>query len=219
MTFTPDFKYMFLSIQEPAASTTTQKDVKGTSVLFNKSHLIVIARKENFNPTTTTKPVISGPIAANQQSVQTYSVQNNPGSLYNWSVTNGTQVSGGVTSTIGVKWGSFSPGAVNVIESASSQCVSSNEQITVSLGTTSIDQSKLIPGLSVYPNPTENYLVIDAIEGLQYELIDINGKSLIVGMKEENKVISIDLSNLSAGIYTLKVSNGKAVVSYQISHL
>ena len=84
---------------------------------------------------------------------------------------------------------------------------------------TSIDKSKLIPGLSVYPNPTENYLVIDAIEGLQYELIDINGKSLIVGMKEENKVISIDLSNLSAGIYTLKVSNGKAVVSYQISHL
>ena len=71
----------------------------------------------------------------------------------------------------------------------------------------------------MYPNPTENYLVIDAIEGLQYELIDINGKTLIVGAKEENKMISIDMSTLSAGIYTLKISNGTTVVSYQISHL
>jgi hypothetical protein len=219
MTFTPDFKYMFLSIQEPSAASTTQKDVKGSSILFNRSHLLVIARKENFKPTTITKPIISGPIAANQQSVQTYSVQNNPGSVYNWTISNGTQVSGGVTNSIGVKWGTFTSGSVNVIETASAQCVSSNEQITVSLGTTSIDKSKLIPGLSVYPNPTENYLVIDAIEGLQYELIDINGKSLIVGMKEENKMISIDMSNLSAGIYTLKIRNGTTFVSYQISHL
>jgi hypothetical protein len=219
MTFTPDFKYMFLSIQEPSAASTTQKDVKGSSVLFNRSHLLVIARKENFKPTTIAKPVISGPSAANQQSVQTYSVQNNPGSVYNWTISNGTQVSGGVTSSIGVKWGTFNSGSVNVIETASAQCVSSNEQKTVALGTTSIDKSKLIPGLSVYPNPTENYLVIDAIEGLQYELIDINGKTLIVGAKEENKKISIDMSSLSAGIYTLKISNGTTVVSFQISHL
>ncbi len=218
MTFTPDFKYMFLSIQEPSAASTTQKDVKGTSVLFNKSHLIVIARKENFTPTSITKPTIAGPTTANQQSTQTYSVQNNPGSVYNWSVTNGSQVSGGVTSTIGVKWGSVASGSVNVIETASAQCVSTNGQITVSLQNTSIDNLSQIPGLKVYPNPTENYLFIDATEGLDYELFDLSGKSMFAGKKEENAIASIDLSNLSAGIYTLRVSNGTTVVAYQISH-
>ena len=218
MTFTPDFKYMFLSIQEPAASTTTQKDVKGTSVLFNKSHLIVVARKENFNPVTIAKPTIVGPTSASQQSVQTYSVLNNPGSVYNWTVTNGTQVSGGVTNAIGVKWGSFTSGLVNVIETASAQCVSSNGEITVSLQSSSIDNLKQIPGLKVFPNPAENYLVIDALESLDYELFDLNGKSMLVGKKDENTIASIDLSHLSAGIYTLRVSNGTSVVAYQISH-
>jgi secreted PhoX family phosphatase len=47
MTFSPDYRYMFLSIQEPTASITAiQKDVAGKTDKFNRSHALVVARKE-----------------------------------------------------------------------------------------------------------------------------------------------------------------------------
>lgn len=51
MTFTPDYKYMFLSIQHPNSTnaTTSQTDAFGKSVAFDKDITMVLARKENFN--------------------------------------------------------------------------------------------------------------------------------------------------------------------------
>ena len=47
MTFSPDYRFMFLSIQHPAASNSTvAKDVIGNGVVFNRSTAMVIARKE-----------------------------------------------------------------------------------------------------------------------------------------------------------------------------
>lgn len=61
MTFTPDFKFMFMSIQSPSASNTNpQTDVKGTSVTFNKSTAIVVARKTAFDAITSTQEVNIG---------------------------------------------------------------------------------------------------------------------------------------------------------------
>jgi secreted PhoX family phosphatase len=49
ITFTPDYKFMFLSIQHPATSNSVaQTDIANNNVLFNKHTTIVIARKESF---------------------------------------------------------------------------------------------------------------------------------------------------------------------------
>lgn len=49
MTFSPDYRFMFLSIQHPAVTNTTMAtDVTGNGVVFNRSTAIVIARKENL---------------------------------------------------------------------------------------------------------------------------------------------------------------------------
>lgn len=53
MTFTPDFKFMFISIQSPSSSNTTLlKDAAGKDVKFDRSSTIVIARKEMFSIVT-----------------------------------------------------------------------------------------------------------------------------------------------------------------------
>lgn len=50
MTFSPDHKFMFLSIQTPNTSNSTaQMDAQGRSVVFNKSTTLVVARKENLD--------------------------------------------------------------------------------------------------------------------------------------------------------------------------
>src|SRR5690606_7393626 len=47
MTFSPDNKFMFVSIQHPSGSNTTEMiDASGTPIIFNKETAIVIARKE-----------------------------------------------------------------------------------------------------------------------------------------------------------------------------
>lgn len=51
MTFSPDFKYMFVSMQHPSASNTTEMiDATGNPVIFNKESAIVIARREFLGP-------------------------------------------------------------------------------------------------------------------------------------------------------------------------
>jgi len=46
MTFTPDYRYMFISIQEPANNATFQADVTGNSQRINRSTAICISRDE-----------------------------------------------------------------------------------------------------------------------------------------------------------------------------
>ena len=49
ITFSPDYKYLFLSIQHPSnTNTTPQTDAAGNSVTFDTHTTIVIARKENL---------------------------------------------------------------------------------------------------------------------------------------------------------------------------
>jgi secreted PhoX family phosphatase len=51
MTFSPDFRFMFVSMQHPSGSNSTvQIDATGSPVVFNKESAIVIARKEYLGP-------------------------------------------------------------------------------------------------------------------------------------------------------------------------
>jgi sugar lactone lactonase YvrE len=54
ITFTPDYKFMFLSFQHPSGSNTAaQTDAAGASVVFNTHTSVVIARTENLGPLAT----------------------------------------------------------------------------------------------------------------------------------------------------------------------
>lgn len=55
LTFTPDYKYGFVSVQHPSSANTAQEDASFNQVTLNKSATIVIARSENLG--------ISAPVA------------------------------------------------------------------------------------------------------------------------------------------------------------
>ncbi len=52
-----------------------------------------------------------------------YSVTNTPGSSYTWTITGGTQASGGTNSSITVNWGAVGSGNVRVVETNAETCV------------------------------------------------------------------------------------------------
>lgn len=66
ITFTPDYKYIFMSFQHPSSTNGTQTDASGTAVSINTSSTVVIARKENLGVSTIPQMEFSG----NQQNKQ-----------------------------------------------------------------------------------------------------------------------------------------------------
>lgn len=54
ITFTPDYRFMFISFQHPSAgNASSQLDAAGINVIFNTHTTVVIARRENLGPTAT----------------------------------------------------------------------------------------------------------------------------------------------------------------------
>lgn len=58
ISFSPDYKFMFLSIQEPSSThTATIKDAAGRTITFNRSTALVIARSENLGSTVPVRDI------------------------------------------------------------------------------------------------------------------------------------------------------------------
>ena len=63
--------------------------------------------------------------------------------------------------------------------------------------------------MAVYPNPTYGEMTIN-LEGLRlYEIIDMNGQTVIQG-QAKGKRHTIDVSALASGIYLVKAYNGQS---------
>lgn len=77
-------------------------------------------------------------------------------------------------------------------------------------------------GISAYPNPTTDYLILEigdyATDRLGYQLFDLHGR-LLADQKIENKETTIPMAQLSAATYFLKITthnNKVAVKTFKI---
>ena len=64
--------------------------------------------------------------------------------------------------------------------------------------------------LSIYPNPTNDLLYVQAPQGSALMLIDMNGKA-IVKRKTEAVEETFDLTELAQGVYILEISIDGAI--------
>ena len=72
-----------------------------------------------------------------------------------------------------------------------------------------------VPNISVYPNPTDNILYIQAPENSTLMLVDMNGKTL-TQLTTEAVETSIDMSSYAQGVYMLQIQTGEAVETRRI---
>jgi secreted PhoX family phosphatase len=71
ITFSPDYKFMFISIQHPdSGNTLGQTDAAGEYVIFNNSTTLVVSRKENLGVTTLPLLYIKMNLAAKNNGVE-----------------------------------------------------------------------------------------------------------------------------------------------------
>ncbi|MDP1726913.1 MAG: BACON domain-containing carbohydrate-binding protein [Bacteroidota bacterium] len=106
-----------------------------TSLMYDKQ-VSVIAK-----PATT---AISGNTNVLVGSTQNYSVTNTNGSVYNWSIFNGTQTGGGTTNAITVLWPSTpGSGLIKVVETNSTGCNGDTITLLVNLGSYTLNVTPL----------------------------------------------------------------------------
>ncbi|MGL2964597.1 beta strand repeat-containing protein, partial [Flavobacterium sp. RSB2_4_14] len=82
------------------------------------------------NPTTSS---ITGSGSVCSGSTSAYSVTDTAGSSYAWTITGGTQASGGTTSSITVTWGAAGSGSVSVVETNVATCVGTAVNLSVTV--------------------------------------------------------------------------------------
>ncbi len=100
---------------------------------------VVVNKLVTINPLPSTSAIIGNASVCVNATGQSYSVTNTAGSTYVWTITGGTQASGGNTNSITVNWGAAGTGNVSVIETNSFGCVGTavNKSISIYILATS----------------------------------------------------------------------------------
>lgn len=83
-------------------------------------------------------------------------------------------------------------------------------QVTaVKLGQSTADVIEVENNLSVYPNPSKGLVYVEGLGISSVELIDMNGKKLVVRMIQLNNGWMVDMAGMSPGVYLMNmVVNG-----------
>jgi len=79
-------------------------------------------------------------------------------------------------------------------------------------GSTAVDEIEAEHTVSVYPNPVNNYLTIEALSGSRAEIINAEGQT-VKRVALLNKKNTVDINELSAGVYAIVIQcDNKTVV-------
>lgn len=212
VTNTPGSSYTW-SVTAPATITSGQgtasvvvnwNGVGGTLSVFETNAGGCQGNTQNFvvtisNPVNTS--MIVGPVLVScATNSETYSVTNNSGSTYAWTVPNGASIiSGQGTHQIQVNFnGNF--GEVSVIETNAEGCVGSEVKISVNCNV----GLENFEGLSykLYPNPTQDVFVLELnghTETVEFELYDLKGE--LISRQQFIGQLEMSITHLADGVY------------------
>ena len=100
-------------------------------------------------------------------------------------------------------------GSYTVVLTDVNGCSEESDAEVISL--TAVFDNALSDAITVYPNPVRELLTINFsntdIQGLSISLLDVAGKTLIKQEDVARQIITMDVSQLSAGVYLLKIRN------------
>jgi len=86
--------------------------------------------------------------------------------------------------------------------------------------TVSVDEQQLQGKISIYPIPTSNFITIDFTRSSQeyqsYEILNLQGQSVLKNNLTRNDKVDVDVSLLSSGFYIVNLRSDKNIVSKKI---
>jgi hypothetical protein len=115
-----------------------------------------------------------------------------------------------------VQWSqTAATGKVKVRETDINGCSGDASEVLVNLATNAIEKTG-IEGLRLYPNPTSQLLYIQSYSDITWMLYDMSGKEILSGHNRAGNIQEIDIEAFTAGLYTIRISDGQHTVNTQI---
>lgn len=166
------------------------------------------------------KPVVgpvSGPDNPKRDETVTYSITGEAGYTYQWSIVNGSIVSGNGTSSITAKFTSIDSAIVGVVsKSTASNCSSlaSVKRVLVAPAV-GLNEYSLIQALTVYPIPAKDMLTVQTESTRAHasvlKVVNILGQACLqqdLQLSSGSQKHIVDVSSLKKGIYFIELHSG-----------
>ncbi len=169
-----------------------------TNPLTTCNNSFVLPITINPNPT----PVLTGAISVCANSTQNYSVVNNVGSTYTWTITNGTPATA-TGNSVSVVWGNTATGTIVVRETitATNCFIDVTQTITIN----ALPTPTITGSLAVCENAVQNYSVPN-LPNTTY-LWAITGTGAVISSGQNTNAISVTWGSVGAGTVAITQTN------------
>lgn len=226
LTFTPDFKYGFFSVQHPSGSNESQQDATFNDVTFDASATVVFALKENLGAQIPVADFVASEVVTTPGTAITFTdlSANNPSSWF-WTFEGGIPAtSSDAAPTVAyLEEGIFNVSLTVANVAGTGTEVMKEEYILVEeiLGVNDV----LNEAISVYPNPTSGIVNVDIAnqEGdITVEVFNMLGQNVLTQKDAttfgDTRTVTLDLAPYVQAnqMLVIKVTVGENSGSYKI---
>ena len=223
LTFSPDYRFGFLSVQHPSGSNTNQLDATGKEVAFNASATIIFSRSGNLGA-----QIPKSDFTADIQTVAIGELvtffdrsTNNP-TAWEWTFEGGAPDMSTEESPTVVynELGTYDVSLKTTNEAGEGDLIQKMDYITVTQSTSTDENYKY--NLNIFPNPTTGKINVrmdlDGGEMVRFEALDMLGRSLadfgVTQAVQGTDIWTLDLTDkVTAGqMIILKITVDKEVM-------
>jgi uncharacterized delta-60 repeat protein len=158
-------------------------------------------------------PVISGEEMVCDFSDETYSVVDNSGSTFLWTITGGTIIDGQGTYMITVAWEGEGNGTLSIEEETVDGCTGSSDEFFVTIDDcTGIGENDRENTLTIYPNPATDFISISSQEKLTgIKILNADAKT-ILSQEVNDFNIKLNIKNMDKGIYFIQMQSEQKII-------
>lgn len=226
LTFTPDYKYGFFSVQHPNDSNTPQVDATTGQVNFNASAIVVFSLAADLGVQAPTANFEANDVTVTTGQMVTFTdLSTHTPTSWMWTFEGGTPA----TSTVASPTVTYAiPGTYNVSLVATNAVGSSEEVIKTDYmiveQTAGVDDANKLNNVSIYPNPTKGKVTIQLNEeggkNVAIEVYDFVGRKVYSTQgvtTGAGQQIELNLSNLTGDqVFFIKLKVDDKTGSYKL---
>ncbi|MFP9115153.1 LamG-like jellyroll fold domain-containing protein [Flavobacterium sp. RHBU_3] len=227
LTFTPDYKYGFFSVQHPSGSNTAQQDATYGNVTFNASASVVFSLAEFLGPQAPVTDFVASQVTvAPGQTVSFTDLSTNNPTSWSWTFEGGEPA----TSTEQNPTVTYPTAGTYTVTLATTNVAGNDtetktEYILVE-ETNGTDNPIAADGVKVYPNPTQGRVTIELNsattgDNVTVAVYDLLGREILskgnIKTTGTGQKIELDLSAYAGEqVFIVRVNMGNATGAYKL---
>lgn len=225
LTFSPDFKYGFFSVQHPDGGNAPQLDATGLEVTFNASAALVFSNQTLLGTQSPITDFAGNDLEIEEGGTVVFTdLSTNHPTAWEWTFEGGTPATSNEQNptVTYAEAGTYNVTLVTSNTAGDDEAV--KEEYIVVEPTSGLEDNALLNKVTVYPNPTDGLVIVDindeAGNNIAIEVVDFLGRTVSETKAQTiggNQKIELNLTKLTGDqVFIIKVQVGDKTGSYKM---